>query len=92
MPFITYNIIVSYNILKSTIIKKNFSLFNYASIIIRIEKKCQVKKHKKNKIRANKGYIYILIWSNIIIVRQSNSLKKFFENKIMLLIININSK
>ena len=50
------------------------------------------KKHKKNKIRANKGYVYFLIWSNIIIVRQPNSLKKFFENRIMLLIININSK
>ena len=34
------------------------------------------KKNKKNEIRANKGYIYFLIWSNIIIVRQPNSLKK----------------
>ena len=50
------------------------------------------KKIKKNEIRANKGYVFFLIWSNIIIVRQSNSLKKFFENRIMLLIININSK
>ena len=47
---------------------------------------------KKNKIRANKGYVYFLIWSNIIIVRQLNSLKKLFENRIMLLIIYINSK
>ena len=34
------------------------------------------KKIKKYSIRANKGYVYFLIWSNIIIVRQPNSLKK----------------